>query len=66
MENEEERRAMAEITARLARRYPHVPDARVKSVVDASYHELDSAPVRNFVGILVEKEASGQLADTAG
>ena len=62
MDNEEERRAMADITARLTRKYPQVPDVLVKSVVDSSYHDYDGAKIRSFVGILVEREASEQLS----
>ena len=53
---------MAEISARLERKYPHVPDDRIKSVVNDSYHELDDAHIRTFVGILVEKQANDRLA----
>ncbi|HVQ19392.1 MAG TPA: hypothetical protein VMT27_10225 [Actinomycetes bacterium] len=60
----EERRALAEISARLERKYPHVPDDRIKSVVNDSYHELDDAHIRTFVGILVEKQANDRLAST--
>ena len=65
MDHVEERRALAEISARLERRYPHVPDDRIKSVVDDSYHELDDAHIRTFVGILVEKQANDRLASTS-
>ena len=60
----EERRALAEISARLERKYPHVPDDRIKSVVNDSYHELDDAHIRTFVGILVEKQANDRLDST--
>jgi len=59
-----ERRALAENSARLERRYPHVPEERIKTVVDDSYHELDDAHIRTFVGILVEKQANDRLAST--
>jgi len=60
--SEDERRAMNEIVDRLRRRYPTVTDLTVKTVVDASYHDLDGAPIRSFVGILVEKQAAERLA----
>jgi hypothetical protein len=62
VDNEDERRVMDEITVRLKRRYPTVTDLTVKTVVDASYHDLDGAPIRSFVGILVEKQAAERLA----
>ncbi len=64
MDPVEERRTLAEISARLEQRYPHVPDDRIKSIVDDSYHELDDAHIRTFVGILVEKQANDRLAST--
>ena len=62
MNKDDERRAMREIAARLRQRYPAVTDMTVTTVVDASYHELDDARVRSFVGILVEKQAGERLA----
>lgn len=62
----EERRAISEVTDRLIRRFPQVPDSQVMGVVDESYHELDGAPIRSFVGILVEKQAADRLASAAG
>ena len=59
---EDERRAMDEIADRLRQRYPAVTDLTVKTVVDASYHDLDNARIRSFVGILVEKQAAERLA----
>ncbi len=53
---------MNEIVDRLRRRSPTVTDLTVKTVVDASYHDLDGAPIRSFVGILVEKQAAERLA----
>ncbi len=53
---------MDEIADRLRQRYPAVTDLTVKTVVDASYHDLDNAPIRSFVGILVEKQAAERLA----
>ena len=53
---------MNEIVNRLRQRYPTVTDLTVKTVVDASYHDLDGAPIRSFVGILVEKQAAERLA----
>ena len=53
---------MNEIVDRLRRRYPTVTDLTVKTVVDALYHDLDGAPIRSFVGILVEKQAAERLA----
>jgi len=53
---------MDEIAARLRQRYPAVTDLTVKTVVDASYHDLDNARIRSFVGILVEKQAAERLA----
>lgn len=62
METNDERKAISEVTDRLRKRFPDVPDSRVTRVVDRSYHELDGAPIRGFVGILVEKQAGDLLA----
>ena len=59
---QEEQRAISEVTDRLRKRFPAIGDGQVKVVVDQSYHNLDAAPIRSFVGILVEKEARDILA----
>jgi hypothetical protein len=62
VESPDERKAISEVTDRLRKRFPDVPDGSVERVVDRSYHELDGAPIRGFVPILVEKQASDLLA----
>jgi hypothetical protein len=64
--SQDERRAVEMVAARLSATFPETPAKRVESVVDQTYHELDGAPIRDFVAILVEKQARERLAHPVG
>lgn len=53
----DEQSRVSEAESRLRARFPHVPSDEVARVVQQSHRELDDAPVRDFVPILVEKRA---------
>jgi len=57
---EDERRAVDDITARLAAQFSQ-PRERISAVVDEAHHELDGTPIRDFVPILVERQARERL-----
>ena len=61
MATEDELRAVEQVVVRLSARFPHMPHQRVSEVVESTYHELDGAPIRDFVPILVEKQAFDRL-----
>ncbi|KQR90953.1 MULTISPECIES: three-helix bundle dimerization domain-containing protein [Microbacterium] len=64
MTNEiDERASVAQITERLSTRYPHLDPRHVASVVAAAYDGMSTARVRDFVPVLVERQAKGLLRD---
>ena len=50
-----------EITERLGAQFPHLPASAIQGVVTEAYDELKDARVRDFVEVLVEKQAKKQL-----
>lgn len=61
MATEDELRAVEQVVDRLRAKFARVPVQRVSEVVDATYHEFDGAPIRDFVPIMVEKSATDRL-----
>lgn len=57
----DERRAVEDITARLAVEFSQTPRVRVSAIVGQAHHELDGTPVRDLVAILVERQARERL-----
>jgi len=62
MQNIDETQAVAQISERLAKRFPDVPLTTVRLTVDREHHKLDGRPVRNYVPVLVERAAREALA----
>jgi hypothetical protein len=52
---------IGEIVERLSVRFPSIPDATVREAVTEAYDELADARVRDFVEVLVEKQAKKRL-----
>ncbi|HEX5858613.1 MAG TPA: hypothetical protein VFY91_10950 [Microbacterium sp.] len=50
-----------EIAGRLEAQFPQCPAATVRDVVAEAYDELKDAKVRDFVEVLVEKQAKKRL-----
>lgn len=61
----EEDRAIDQVIARLAERFPTISHAHIGQVVYEEQHRLDENPVRDFVPVLVEHAASDRLRDEA-
>ncbi|WP_076258639.1 three-helix bundle dimerization domain-containing protein [Intrasporangium flavum] len=61
MERDAERRALAEVQARLEQRFPHLHPDVVAAAVTVAHQSLDG-PVRDFVPVLVEHAARDRLA----
>jgi hypothetical protein len=57
----DESHAIAEVTARLVTRFPAVPAATVRATVKAAHREFTDRPVRDFVPVLVERQARQAL-----
>jgi hypothetical protein len=52
---------IAEISERLGVRFPDSPSGTIREVVTEAYGELEDARVRDFVEVLVEKQAKKRL-----
>ena len=52
---------IAEIVERLSVKFPSYPTSTIRDVVTQAYHDLDDAHVRDFVEVLVEKQAKKRL-----
>jgi hypothetical protein len=61
MNQADEGRAIAEVSNRLHKRFPEVEPATVDQVVSTYHHEFDGSPIRDFVPILVERQARDRL-----
>ena len=57
----EERDRVAEVVERLQGKYPSVAHERISEAVWQAHRELDTARVRDFVPVLVEKRARDLL-----
>ncbi|MET0861142.1 MAG: hypothetical protein ABW091_08945 [Microbacterium sp.] len=55
-----------EITVRLQPRFPALPESTIRDAVTQAYEELNDARVRDFVEVLVEKQAKKRLKQLAG
>ena len=54
---ENEAHAIDEVVDRLATRFPDIPSATVREVVEAQLAQFTGSTVRDFVPVLVEHEA---------
>lgn len=62
MATTEETRVLHQVSARLHTRFPQAEPDRLRRAVESAYHDLDNAPIRDFVEILVEREAAEALS----
>ncbi|MGO4257573.1 three-helix bundle dimerization domain-containing protein [Marmoricola sp. RAF53] len=62
MATSEETRVLTQVSDRLSTRFPDVPAQRVTEVVATKYHDFDGARIRDFVEILVERDAADLLS----
>ena len=61
MATPDETRMLLQISARLRSRFPEAEPDRLRRAVESAFHELDGARIRDFVEILVEREAVSSL-----
>ncbi|MEU3010337.1 three-helix bundle dimerization domain-containing protein [Nocardia asteroides] len=61
----EEEKHIDEVVARLGQRYPGVDAITISNVVHDAWTHFESARVREFVPLLVERNASQALEGTA-
>jgi len=65
MDTEDEARAIQDICTRLRTRFPATPPDTVQQTVGTAYDSLRTARIRDFVPVLVEREARDRLAAMA-
>ena len=58
--------AVLEVRERLQRRFSHVLAAEVARTVDEEHHEFDGHPIRDFVPVLIQREALPSVDDYLG
>ena len=63
---EDEGRAIDEVVDRLSTKYPSVPAADILRQVNALLAKFSDSAVRDFVPVLVEREAVKLLAEQVG
>ena len=61
MNAEDEASAVDEVVDRLAARFPDVSRDRVAAIVGEEHLELEGNPIRDFIPVLVEREARERL-----
>jgi hypothetical protein len=59
--NQKELEALKHVEQRLSERFPAVPEQRVRGAVMDSANHLDDARIRQFIPVLVEKDARDRL-----
>lgn len=62
MSSDSEERALDAVRHRLESKYPGTDPDVVSLAVDVSYETLRSARIREFIPVLVEREANDRLA----
>lgn len=61
---DDEARVLDQVSARLLSRFPQASPEHLRRAVETAYHDLDGARIRDFVEILVEREAASTLSGT--
>lgn len=61
-----ERRALDHVVESLSKRFPQVALSIIERVVDRRYLQFYGAPLREYIPILVEREASADLRTQFG
>ena len=61
MNAEDEASAVDDVVVRLAARFPDVSRDRVAAIVGEEHLELEGNPIRDFIPVLVEREARERL-----
>lgn len=59
--DESEQRGVDEVVTRLSGRFPDVDVERIRAIVAEEHHAYEGRPVRDFVPVLVEKNAKKRV-----
>jgi hypothetical protein len=66
IETKSEPAAIGEVVDRLAHEHPTVPPLAVADIVDQMHAKFEGCPVRDFVPLLVERNAKAKLTKLGG
>lgn len=66
MDARDEGPAIAEVARRLRARFPGAGPAVIEAMVSDLHRTFDGTPIRDFVPVLVEREAMDRLSSMAG
>jgi hypothetical protein len=66
MSDPDETKSIDTVIAALELRFPKLPRPEIAEVVDERYHQFDGAPVRDYIPVLVQREAGRQLLEMSG
>lgn len=61
MRTKSEDELIADVEDRLVKRFTTVPPRRVSDAVETARHRFDGSTIRDFVPLLVERRATGEL-----
>ncbi len=64
MANDVEAEALAVVIDRIRNQFPDVPSETVEAVVAMYHREYDGRPIRDFVPLLVERQAREHMEST--
>jgi hypothetical protein len=56
--------ALMHVVQRLAERFPHTPEERIRALTVEEFESFDDAHVRDFVPVLVERAVAERLDPT--
>ena len=65
MDNQDELTAMTEVSRRLHEKFPNTPPETIDSMVLALHRQYDGRPIRDFIPVLVERDAAARLKSPA-
>ncbi len=65
MDIEDEERAIDQLRTELAHTFPLIPRPRVEATIDTTWRQYANASVRDFVPLLVQRQAARELRDAS-
>jgi len=66
MEPDAEGRALSLVAERLRSQFPSVDTDTIGGVVAQVHHQYDGRPIRDFIPVLVERDAAERLTNVRG
>jgi hypothetical protein len=66
MSDVDETKSIDTVIAALELRFPEVSRPKIEQVVERGYHRFDGAPIRDYIPVLVQRDARAQLRQLTG